>query len=203
MVDIRNLRSTLDQLKGKKINIQSELERLDQRILNNKRALIRQERAREVVRQVGIKTVRELEFHISNIATLALESVFENPSELMARFVERRNRLECDIYLQDSEGERIDPMDESGGSVVNITSFALRIASWTMGRPRSNNFIVMDEPFNNVPAELQGKVSAMLHEISERLELQLIIVTHSPELMESADRTFKISKVGKVSVVEN
>jgi DNA repair exonuclease SbcCD ATPase subunit len=83
-------------------------------------------------------------------------------------------------------------MDASGGGAVDVASFALRIASWSMKQPRFKNTIILDEPLKNLDKERQEKGSAMLKEVSKRLGIQFIIVTHEETLSSFSDKTFEV-----------
>jgi len=139
---------------------------------------------------VGLKTQQQLQYHISDITSLALEAVFNDPYELVVEFVQRRNKTECDLYFQRDEN-RMDPLSASGGGAVDVASFALRIASWSMERPKSRNVIILDEPLRFLSNDHQEKASIMIKEISEKLGIQFIIVTHEPILASYADQVFE------------
>jgi len=83
-----------------------------------------------------------------------------------------------------------------------VAAFALRVASWSMQSPRSNNVLILDEPFRYLSVNLLSKASDMLKQISKELDLQIIMVTHSPELVEAADAVFEVSLKNKVSSVQ-
>lgn len=195
------LRNRVEQLKGKKQQIESNIDSLHQSVKEGKRNLHRHEKAREIIRLVGITTQRKLQYHISDITSLALEAVYDDPYQLIAEFVQRRNKTECDLNFVRND-EKVDPMDASGGGAVNVASFALRVASWSMQRPRSNNVILLDEPFNNLDKERMPRAGEMIKQLSEKLGIQFLIVTHSDELAESADKTFRVSINKGVSKVE-
>jgi len=199
---ILEIRRFIEQQKGARNQIQTQIHDTKIRIKELKRDLKRHEEAREVLRIVGLETQRKLQYHISDITSLALEAVYDNPYKLVAEFVQRRNKTECDLYFE-RNGQRTDPLDASGGGVVNIASFALRIASWSMQRPRKNNVILLDEPLNNVSTDLLPRASEMLKQISTRLGLQMLIVTHSEELIDAADKVFRATiKNGITTVTE-
>jgi ABC-type spermidine/putrescine transport systems, ATPase components len=185
------LRNKIEQEKGKKAQIEKNLADALLLLREKKRALHHHEQAREIIREVGLKTQQSLQFHISNITSLALESVFFDPYELKAEFVQRRNKTECDLYFL-RDGNRIDPLSASGVGAVDVASFALRIASWSMERPRSLPVIVLDEPFRFLSADYQEQASLMVKEISQKLGIQFIIVTHEQILASNADRIFEV-----------
>lgn len=146
-------------------------------------------KAREVIMLVGKNTQQALQVRISTIVSLALATVFDNPYEFKVRFEERRNTVECDLLLVRGEDE-FSPLDSVGGGVVDVVSFALRIADWKLrgGRP----VIILDEQFRNVWPGGQPKVSALLQRLSAEFDLQIILVSHQERVNECADKTFYV-----------
>jgi len=193
MSQIQELRNKLEREKGQKFQLAKTIISLTDQIKESKRELHRHEQAREVIREVGLKTQEQLQVHISDITSLALEAVFDDPYELIAEFVQRRNKTECDLYFS-RRGSRVDPLEASGGGAVDVASFALRIAAWSMQSPKRRNVIILDEPmkFLDTQTDRLEKASQMLKELSERLGLQFILVTHTDTLTQYADRVFRV-----------
>jgi len=200
MFNSKTLRHCLEQRRGKQQQLQQAVSELKEQIKELKGSLRRHERAREIIREVGLATQQQLQFHISEITSLALEAVFTNPYSLVAEFVQRRNKTECDLFFE-RNAEKIDPLTASGGGAVDVASFALRVASWSMSSPHSRNVLLLDEPFKHLSTELLPKAGEMIKQISEKLGLQIIMVTHSEELADTADKIFKVSIKKGVSVV--
>jgi DNA repair exonuclease SbcCD ATPase subunit len=59
----------------------------------------------------------------------------------------------------------------------------------------------MDEPLKFLSVDRQEYASAMIKQLSERLGLQFIIVTHEEELAAHADKTFSVSIRKGISTV--
>jgi len=201
MTKIQTLRNHIEQLKGQRSQINRSITQLTNDTQEHKRDLRRHEQAREVIREVGLKTQQQLSFHISDIASLALDAVFDDPYELLAEFVQRRNKTECDLFFV-RDNERMDPLSASGGGAVDVAAFALRIASWSMQRPKSRSTIILDEPMRFLSVDHQEKASAMIKQISERLGIQFIIITHEPTLALAADKVFEIHIKKGVTTVQ-
>lgn len=199
-MNAKEFRSELDQRRGR----QSELEKT----LNNKKAELKEkieqrdlhEKARELIKTAGLKTQEALGFHISDITSLALEAVFPEPYDLVVDFIERRNKTECDLLFK-RNGQAVDPIEASGGGAVDVAAFALRVASWSMKHPRSRPTIILDEPMRFLSTDLQPNASLMLKEISEKLGIQFIIITHESELTQEADKVIEVSKRNGVSKI--
>lgn len=197
----KDFRHILEQRKGQRKQLTGEISRLETEITQMDRSLQQHEKAREVIREVGMKTQEQLQYHISDITSLALESVFNDPYRLEVEFVQRRNKTECDLYFS-RQTDRMDPLSASGGGAVDVAAFALRIASWSMAHPRTRATIILDEPLRFLSADNQAKASQMIKEISQRLGIQFIIVTHESVLASYADRTFEVSiRKGKSKVI--
>lgn len=188
---IQQLRNKLEQQKGQRLQIEKNIADLRSDIKSMRQDLIRHEKAREIIREVGLKTQQQLQYHISDITSLALEAVFTNPYELKVEFVQRRNKTECDLRFVRDELS-VTPIDASGVGAIDVAAFALRVASWSMQHPHTRNVIIMDEPFKHLSVDLQDRASAMIKEISKRLGIQFIIVTHDPTLASYADRVFEV-----------
>jgi len=191
MSSIQHLRNHLEQQKGKKAQIQKSISSLNLSTKEKKKDLRRHEQAREVIREVGLKTQSQLSFHISDITSLALDAVFNDPYALVAEFVQRRNKTECDLYFE-RDGNRVDPLSASGGGAVDVAAFALRVASWSMQRPKSRSTLILDEPLRFLSADHQEKASVMIKELSKKLGIQFIIITHEPILASYADKIFEV-----------
>lgn len=187
---INTYRTQLEQLKGKRNQISSFLTKVTEQLEESNSQLIRLEKAREIIREVGMKTQSQISFHISDITSLALEAIFNDPYELKVDFIQRRNKTECDLSFE-RNGMKMDPLASSGGGTVDVAAFALRIASWTMMNPRSRNTIILDEPLRFLSGDNQERASAMIKELSQRLGIQFIIITHESILASYADRVFE------------
>jgi len=210
MSNIRKLRNTLEQQKGKRKQLEKSITETKLDLSQNRKSLKRHEKARELIREAGLKTQQSLAYSISEITSLALETVFDDPYSLEVEFVQRRNKTECDLYFS-RDGNRTDPMDASGGGSVDVAAFALRIASWSMMHPKLRPVIILDEPFNRLKGEDANlRVLRMIKEISKKLNIQIIAVSderiNHEDLINNVDRTFLVKlnrrKVSKITIKE-
>jgi DNA repair exonuclease SbcCD ATPase subunit len=191
-MNIHQAKEKLQQKIGRKIELEESIDLLCLKIKKEKRYLKNVEKAQEIIRQVGLETQKQLQYHIEDVTSLALEGIFNEPYKIVLDFVERRGKTECDILFE-RNGERIDPMGSSGGGTVDVASFALRIASWSMQLPKKRNVIILDEPLRFLSKDNQERASEMIKQLSEKLKLQFIIVTHEPILTSYADKIFEVS----------
>jgi hypothetical protein len=158
------------------------------------------EMALDILTLVGRQTQEKLSFRIENLVTSALEYVFENPYQFKVEFDTKNNRTQCELYFE-RDGFKADPMGDSGGTVLDITSIALRWSMWSLQADRSSPVFVLDEPFKHVSRDYRDRASMFLKEMCTRLGIQVITSTHEDELISGADRVIEIIKDGRYSKI--
>ena len=149
--------------------------------------------ARTIVQNVAEATQNKLEYHISSLVTAALRAVFPDPYSFELRFVQRRNKTEADLVFIKNGNETDDLLNTAGGGAVDVASFALRVALWSITKSRP--VLIMDEAFKFLSVDLQGKASEMLKEISDKLGLQIILVSHLPQIISAADNVIMVENI--------
>ena len=195
---LKNFRSHLDQKKGQKKRIFTDISECKRNLISRKKKLKNIEEARGIVQIVAKTTQEQLQCKINDIVTLALEAVFGATYGFTVEFVIRRGKTEVDLFLVQNEN-KLDPMDASGGGVVDVCSFALRTSLLIMGN--SLPILVLDEPGKFVSRDLQSKFGLFLKKVSESLGMQIIMVSHSDEYIDVADKLFSVELVNGVSKV--
>lgn len=210
MNKIQNIRRILERQKGRKAEILQNITNTKVRIKQTKRDLHRNEQAREIIRKVGLETQKQLQYQISDITSLALEAVFDDPYQLIAEFVQRRNKTECDLFFTRND-HKINPLEASGFGAIDVAAFALRVASWCMQTPHTRNVLVLDEPFKHLKGKEENlRVLQMIKQISTKINkknggLQIIMISDErisrDDIIASADRTFEVKIKKGVSYV--
>ncbi len=157
--------------------------------------------AKEVFKSISISLMIHLQDRISNLVSLGLKTVFPDPPKFVVNMVIRRDKLECDLLFQRGE-EVYSPSEAEGGGLLDVTSFCLRLAYWSLN-PTSPVFI-LDEPFKFVSPDLHYRVEQMLKLFCSKLGVQIIMVSHSDYLLPRTDkdRIFVVRSVNGKSKVE-
>jgi chromosome segregation ATPase len=200
--EIKGLRRRLDRLSGEKDAAEKRLQRAQEAVVAHKAELEACMQAQDILQVVARQTQEEFRFYVSEIVSLALHAT-DFGYEFDIEFVLRRNKTEADIrFISHHTGSATFPIDSSGGGAIDVASFALRLALWSLAPNRTRPVIVLDEPFRFLDRERQGRAAEMLKELSNKLGIQIIMVSHSERFIDSADRAFKITKKSGITRVE-
>jgi DNA repair exonuclease SbcCD ATPase subunit len=191
----------LQQRKGRAKELSEQVENLTEQLRIFKREVRLSEQAQQVLQIVAEMTQNQLSYEISTIVTLALESVFNTPYAFELEFVQRRGKTEADMFFV-RNGERLSPLTSSGGGTVDVACFALRVALLKIAKGKYRNTLILDEPAKHLSTDLQEKFSQMVQQISKELSLQIIMVSHITDLIENADKIFRVKIKDGVSTVK-
>jgi len=196
-MEFEKIERLFNQSKGVRSQIQKQLQETKELKKFSEKKLKLIEEAQIFLQSVAQSTQEKLKFQIEDIVNLALESVFPNEYLFQMNFNVSRGKTEAELVFQDKRtGQTIDPMEASGGGVVDLTCFALRIAAFAL-ESGTDNLIILDEPFKFVSKDLVSRAGEILKILSNKMNLQILMVTHIPEFIEVADKVFEIKKNDK------
>lgn len=203
-MQLQQIRETVQNKLAEKNLIESQLSNLQTQKKTLKRDYIRKERALEFIKDIALKTQSQLEFHLSDMVSTGLNSVFDQEYNFRVIFEIKRGKTECNLYFE-KDGNLADPLTQSGLGAADVAAFCLRCAGYSMN-PIYRNTLIMDEPFKHLSINYHEKVGALVKMLSEKLNLQIIMVTHSEIMSRYADKIYKVSmknNVSKVHRIEN
>lgn len=174
------LQRNIDECENKKLKLQAYLKALEQ--------------AQAFLQKVAQETQEHLKFQIEDIVNLALETCFPGEYIFQVQFNIARGKTDAElVFLDQKSGRQVDPMNASGGGVVDLTTFALRIACYALEQG-TDNVIILDEPFRFLSRDLQERAGEILKTLSKRMNLQIIMVSHIGEIIDVADKVFEVRK---------
>ena len=201
MTGVEQMRTHVDRRKGKRDQVEQYLEDAVTQLMHRRELVTTIGEAQAIVQTIAQATQKELEYHVSEIVSLALDAVFPDPYRLGVAFELRRGRSEADLTFGRGGDEPIHPMTAAGGGAVDVAAFALRVSLWSLAPRKTRPTLVLDEPFRFLSRDLQPRAGKMLKEISEKLGLQMIIVSHETDLIENANKVFEVKlKKGRSTV---
>lgn len=137
--------------------------------------------ARELIQAAAADVQRQAHEQIASVVSRCLQDVMQEPYEFAMEFEQKRGRTEAVLYVV-KDGALRDPRTECGGGVCDVAAFACRVASLMLMRPALSRLLIMDEPFKWLSPNLVPNARQLLEMLSEELGIQIILVTHLPEL---------------------
>lgn len=199
METIAQLNNRLNQAKGGRDVLKSQIAKLQADLDKLHVAMDDHNQAREVIQKAAQMTQMALSTQLSDIVSQALELVFEGDGlGFKVDFVVKRNSTECEMYITEA-GEDYDPLNSCGFGAADVVSFALRIAMWNINRTAP--IMIFDEPFRNLDDERIPNAALLAATLSEQLDIQMIIVTHEDELKYAANAAFRVYKKDGISKI--
>lgn len=196
-IDFKN---KLERKKGEKHRIEQQIEQCTKRAKVLQGRLIKVEKAQEIVKKVTTEVQQQIKFSVTKIISLALSSIYNDTYEFDLDFGTRGGRTTITPFFK-KNGENYIIGQETGGGHLDIASLALRLSLWTLNKTR--NTIILDEPFRFLDVTAQEKLGEMLKFLCDKLNLQIIMVTHisAEGLLNEASRVYEVIKTENVSEV--
>lgn len=168
----------LSEYKQAKKKVKVELKELKK----SKRELLYLEEAQQAIQFVAQAVQQQTHSRVAKIVSRCLSFILEDDCEFQLIFDRKRGKTEArPVFIID--GHEMEPKYTEAGGVIDITSFALRLACIILARPQRRKLIVLDEPFKMISVEYGDRVRKMLEVISKELGIQIVMITHNRTLM--------------------
>ncbi len=138
---------------------------------------------------------------LGDIITEGISIVFPDAQlKFVVTFVERRNNVEADIMLEDSDGEQFSVLDDSGGGLADFIALLLRMTYIILSEHA--NILAADEPMKFVDRDRVPEAAKFIRKVCEDFNFQLLFVSHIPEMVAESERVYKVTKQKGVSAVK-
>lgn len=203
MNSIVQYRDFLEKTKAKKSILQEQVQEKEvflSSLLEEHDNLLK---VQEIFNITGALAQSEVKGLIEKLISDTVSLVFgsEYGFELESKVV--RNQPEIEMYIVKNGCKYNLRDDTEGGGVMDVVSFVLRIVLWAIQKNRTDNIMIFDEPLRHLDGRRAKVMGQMMKKLSEMLGLQMLIVSHSEHLIDSADKVFEVAKNNEgVSVVK-
>lgn len=189
-MDIEDLKKKLIQIETKRTLLREERKKkLEKKEYWTNRHRLASD-ARVFAQSVAQKLQSSIEFRISDIVTSAIQEVFpDDPYEFIVRFVSRRGKSECDLLFS-KNGNEIKPLESCGYGACNIATITSRLALWSLNKNRP--LFILDEPLPQLSEDRCDDASMIISSLCRKLNIQIIMVSHDPEIINYADNVIQI-----------
>lgn len=146
---------------------------------------------------IAEKVQNSAKLQIEQIVQATLDVCFPGQFKFDITFIPARGKTNVEISLIE-DGEKINPMLATGGSLIDIISFGLRMAVLSVRMQDKDspvdNVLLMDEPFKFLDSHRQIVIAHLLKDMCQTLGIQIVIITHRQEIEDQADKLFLVTK---------
>lgn len=206
MNDLQELSRRFHVLSGKKEKCEQELISLECEIDECESKLDSINKASVVIRELVRQARSEFGDEVNTLVTLVVTSIFSENFRFELDMATEGGRLQCTpkiIETIDGIESEYTPKDDMGGSVLDSIGFALRVIFHKFQKHRTRPLFLLDEPAKFTGhGELLTNTGKMLAELSHSLGLQIVVITHEPELVRNGDISYSISRKQGISTAE-
>jgi len=200
--EITSIQSSEESLSKSVNRLEGQMLLLDQQLLNNKNKIslneeskIKTTKAIEVLQLVQRSTRDKIQEAFENTVTFALRFIYNEDYRFKLDFSQRGNIGELNFKLKSPNNiEYFDLENCIAGGSFDIISVALRFALIQIIRPKIEGMIVLDEATKQLSFHFRNNESKFYEAMSEKLGRQLIIITHSQQLIDLATNKITIGE---------
>lgn len=194
-------RKRIDELKAEQRMTRKRIGNLTDELTQAEKTIIEVEGVQKLFQSAVAMMYANLSSKLGDIVTEGISIVFpEAQLKFVVQFVERRNNVECDILLEDSDGEQFSVLDDSGGGLADFIALLLRMTYIILSE--HSNILVADEPLKFIDRERVGVASKFIREVCTDFNFKILMVSHIPELVAEAETVYKVTKTKGVSAVK-
>ena len=177
-------------------DLEAEIEQLGDSIILSGKALAL---LQEISTSAQTKFLSDIEFLVSD----GLSAVFESPIKFQINSSVKGSQIYLDFTLKNEDGTETDVADARGGGLVALCGIILRIVMLRLLGDQVRQVLVLDEPLAHLSEYYVAGAGELLQKLSDKLDIQIIMITHQPEFIEFADTVYELKKTADGVTISN
>jgi len=193
--DIADLRSAADKAIGFRDALTKQRDDNTKEIkrLENEDATLRL--VASLIRSLADAEVKEGIDAVTKLQTEGLQEIFyDQDLRMEAEITEQRGKVAVNLLTVDTKAEGIeikdDPLESMGGAVATVESVLLRVI--VVLRRNMRPMLLLDETLGAVAKGYIERVAGFLTTLCQRLDMDILAVTHDPLLIDAAQKAYVI-----------
>jgi hypothetical protein len=183
---MQEIHDKLAYAKQHRENIENQRKSIEVSFDNSEQAYAVSLETQRLIREASQLTLSNLSVRIGTIVTKALTQVLGEGYKFNLDFDIKYNKLAADMYLE-KDGKRYDLKRDNGDGVVDIVALALRVAILCLDRRKLRRLLILDEPCGAVSVNYQPVLGRMIKQLSDMLDLQVVMVASHGSNMQIPD----------------
>lgn len=197
-----DLRRYLEREKGRQSTLKKQLKTNISKIKKLKETIEHTKEAQQIIHAVAIDTQNSIKIQLSELGSMALHSVLDEPYNIDIEFKSGRGKVEVYVNFE-RDGKLIEPLFGTGGGASDVGGIGMKLSCFAITN-NIRNLLIMDEPLKFLQGgDMPKKGAEMLKTIPNKLGIQSLIVSHDADLIDSADNVIETGKKKYISFVKN
>jgi len=198
---LNNIREYIFRKRAEKKALEQLISSTNLDIANKEKELSLLEKSLAALQKLTDLKKKETVKKIEDVISFGLQAIFED-SSYQFRILDsiKRKQVVYDFRVYSnsfSSDEGVSILDSRGGGVVSIVSFLLRLVLLCMIDKKAERFLALDEPFAALSENYHENLVATIKQIAEKLNVQLLVVSHQKSLDSFGDVVYELRQVGK------
>lgn len=188
---------------GERDSLKQKLESTEKRLTDIDATTDKLVRTSQFLQTLSDVTRQQIIDRISSIVTDALQKIKDPNLIFKMKLSTGRNQVDVSfVVVEKDTGHELDILHSSGGTIADLITFPLKVSLLLKWSPQLSRLLLMDEQFKFVAVQDREALAEFIRQISEKLNLQTLLVTHMPELAARAHKVFGVTKRGNRSIIE-
>jgi DNA repair exonuclease SbcCD ATPase subunit len=189
---LEEIRTATSKAQGSRLHLSEALASRELQIARSLEDTAAFEDVQRLIQETAKEVQESIRFHIQDLVQHALDAIFPGTYKFLVEFTVSRGRTEARLLVEKGGNVMDDLMEDEGGTLVQIVAMALRIAVWTLAPTAP--VLIFDEPGTAVSAQYKPIFAEVIRGLSQRLGVQILMVSHDDTYIATADRVFTVTQ---------
>jgi hypothetical protein len=196
---VQDLQRRLDKIDGVRTSLLSRKKSLESEIATLKDNIELLTKVSAVLKHILDVMVKDEIAKMSGLVTYGLKTIFDDQKLNFVPVVTKKGEKLHIELITENDGIKTG-FGSMGGSVAVIESFLLRVIC--MLKMKMSRLILLDETFASVGYWYIPATSKLINELSKKLGLDVLLVTHQKEFQAEANAIYQVKESSSGLVME-
>lgn len=191
--ELSDKQKDLDRRFAENALLQRNIDELNNRLVDMSRKLEIAQEGLQFLENVANSRRGSMKQKIESVVSEALRLIYGKNYGVELVYDVKNNRSSLDIKLvrETKSGKVSRSMGGFGGGVADAISVPLRLLV-VLGSNQTDWVTVLDEPYKHIDVERVELAATFLKDICEKLNMQVLLLSHHECMRESADKVYEL-----------
>ncbi len=198
---IQEFREDLRKRKTENEILKKQVSEIEEEMSQNVRKYGCVKDALKIIEGIALERRNKLKDGICNVVTETIKTLYGDEYRFDMSYEEKNNRSSLEMsVIREYEGNEVKrQMEGFGGGVADSVSVPLKMM--VLKGSETGDILILDEAFKHADSDVVERVGEFLKEISNRLGIQVILITHHESILQYAEKGFHlVNNTGEVKV---